>query len=115
MHNAFPHLPLYITENGIGTNDDNWRQRVLIDHLKMLHKAITEGVDIRGYFYWSLIDNFEWEHGYEPRFGLVHVDFKTQKRTIKHSGMVYAQIAKSNALPATILKKFPEEIYKPQF
>ena len=115
MHNAFPHIPMYITENGIGTNDDSWRQRVLIDHLKMLHKAITEGVDIRGYFYWSLIDNFEWEHGYEPRFGLVHVDFKTQKRTIKPSGMVYAHIAKSNALPAAILKKFPEEIYKPQF
>lgn len=115
MHKAFPNIPLYITENGIGTDDDDWRQRVLIDHLTMMHKAIENGVDIRGYLHWSLTDNFEWAQGYMSRFGLVHVDFKTQKRSIKPSGRLFAQIAKSNALIASRRKKFPNEIYKPKF
>jgi len=113
MHQAFPNLPIYITENGIGTDDDAWRQNVLVDHLKMMHKAIQEGINIKGYFHWSLIDNFEWAQGYMSRFGLVAVDFKTQKRTIKGSGKLYAAIAKANAIPASILNKFPQEIYKP--
>lgn len=113
MHHAFPNLPMYITENGIGTDNDAWRQNVLIDHLKMMHKALQEGIDIKGYFYWSLIDNFEWAQGYMSRFGLVAVDFKTQKRTIKPSGKLYAQIAKANAISSSILKKFPQDIYRP--
>lgn len=114
IHDAFPTLPIYITENGIGTDNDQWRQQVLIDHLKMMHKAMTEGIDIKGYFHWSLIDNFEWAQGYMSRFGLVAVDFKTQKRTLKQSGKLYAQIAKENAIKSSILKKFPQEIYKPR-
>ncbi len=112
---AFPGKPIYITENGIGTNDDKWRQKVLIDHLKMVHRAIAEGIDVRGYFHWSLIDNFEWAEGYLSRFGLVHVDYKTQKRIIKESGRLYAAISKANAVAVDVLKKFPGDIYRPRF
>jgi len=110
-----PGTPIYITENGIGTDDDAWRSKCLIDHLKMVHQAIGEGIDVRGYFHWSLIDNFEWAQGYSSRFGLVHVDFKTQRRSIKGSGRLYAGIAAANAIPAAVLKKFPGDIYRPAF
>ncbi|MFW9917741.1 MAG: glycoside hydrolase family 1 protein, partial [Candidatus Thorarchaeota archaeon] len=94
LQREFPNLPIYITENGIGTNDDPWRQQLLIDHLKMTHQALQEGIDVRGYFHWSLLDNFEWVSGYSPRFGLVHVDYTTQQRTMKESSNLYAAIAK---------------------
>ncbi len=112
---TFPNLPIYITENGIGTDDDEWRQRYIIDHLKMVHQAIQEGIDVRGYFYWSLMDNFEWAEGYSSRFGLVHVDYNTQKRTMKESGKLYAEIVKDNGITEKILKKFPKDVYKPSF
>jgi beta-glucosidase len=112
LHNTLG-LPIYITENGIGTDDDAWRQKVLIDHLKMVHRAVREGIDVRGYFHWSLIDNFEWAEGFMSRFGLVRVDFKTQKRTVKGSGRLYGEIAGKNALTDDILKRFPGDIYRP--
>ena len=95
LHREFPNLPIYITENGIGTNDDEWRQKLLIDHLKMSHQAILEGIPLKGYFHWSLMDNFEWTHGYTSRFGLVHVDFSNQTRTLKPSGKLYGMVDSS--------------------
>jgi beta-glucosidase len=86
--------PVWITENGCsaddqvtsdGTVDDQPRIRYLDGHLRALHEAMTGGVDVRGYLAWSLIDNFEWAEGYNQRFGLVHVDFGTQRRTAKAS------------------------------
>jgi len=86
--------PIWITENGCsaddqvaadGTVDDQPRIRYLDGHLRALHEAVTGGVDVRGYLAWSLIDNFEWAEGYNQRFGLVHVDFGTQRRTPKAS------------------------------
>src|SRR6266498_5561022 len=68
-----------------GTVDDQPRIRYLDGHLRAAHEAITAGVDVRGYLTWSLIDNFEWAEGYHQRFGLVHVDFETQRRTPKSS------------------------------
>ncbi|MFX0116208.1 MAG: glycoside hydrolase family 1 protein [Candidatus Hodarchaeota archaeon] len=115
LQKEFPKLPIYITENGIGTDDDAWRQRYLIDHLKMVHQASEEGIDVRGYFWWSLMDNWEWCEGYMSRFGLVHVDYATQQRTIKESGFLYADIAKHNGLTSEILTNFPREIYAPEF
>jgi len=97
-------LPLYITENGAafydpphatGRVDDPLRQRYLRDHLRAALEARQKGVDLRGYFAWSLLDNFEWAHGYSPRFGLVHVDYATQQRTIKGSGRFYAKVIHS--------------------
>jgi len=90
--------PLYITENGLADAKDRLRRDFIRDHLKWIHKAISEGVDVRGYFYWSLMDNFEWEKGYDPRFGLVEIDYETFKRTPRPSAQYYADICKTNQL-----------------
>jgi len=98
---------IYITENGIPVPDgldwdgrvrDYRRIRYLRDNLVQLHRAMQDGVPVLGYFHWSLLDNFEWSHGYGPRFGLVYVDYKTQKRTIKESGRWMAQVIRQNGL-----------------
>ena len=87
-------LPILITENGICTNDDRERIDFISRHLKEAARAIGEGVNVMGYIYWSLIDNFEWAHGYGPRFGLVEVDYKTQRRTARPSAHFFADIIK---------------------
>ena len=89
-------LPIYITENGLADAKDEKRLRFIQDGLQSVHQAISEGVDVRGYFYWSLLDNFEWDKGFWPRFGLVEVDFKTQERKVRPSALEYAKICKSN-------------------
>lgn len=91
-------LPIYITENGLADAADSERAAFIHDHLLFVHRAIEEGVDVRGYFYWSLLDNFEWDKGYWPRFGLVSVNFETQERTIRPSALSYAKICENNAL-----------------
>lgn len=91
-------LPLYITENGIATDNDHRRQRYIVGYLKEIYHAIRSGVPVKGYLYWSLIDNFEWEKGFASRFGLIAVDYKTLKRTVKQSGYLLAEIAKGNAI-----------------
>jgi beta-glucosidase len=100
---------LYVTENGSaypdvvgpdGQVDDPERVRYLDEHLAACADAVQQGVPLAGYFAWSLMDNFEWAYGYDKRFGLVHVDYATQERTIKDSGREYARIAAANALPA---------------
>jgi len=83
-------LPIIICENGIATNDDNQREEYIKNHLQAVHNAVEKGADVQGYFYWSLLDNFEWAEGYKPRFGLVEVDYKTQKRRIRKSAKVYS-------------------------
>jgi beta-glucosidase len=91
--------PVYITENGLASSDDEWRQQYLVDVLANVLLAIQDGVDVRGYFHWTNMDNFEWARGYQTHFGLIAVDRKTLERTIKPSGRLYARIAKANALP----------------
>ncbi len=91
-------LPIIITENGLATNDDDFRIRYMRSHLEQVHRAIQEGMDIRGYMCWSLTDNFEWDHGFEKRFGLIHVDYKTQQRSIKPGGRWYAGVIRANAI-----------------
>jgi beta-glucosidase len=88
--------PIYITENGIPAADDSARCVYLKEHLVELHRAISDGADVRGYFHWSLIDNFEWEEGLTPRFGLVQVDYNTQKRAPRPSALIYSRIAAEN-------------------
>ncbi|MFZ1654357.1 MAG: family 1 glycosylhydrolase [Candidatus Moraniibacteriota bacterium] len=89
--------PIYITENGIADTNDELRQKFIPTALTAMERAIAEGVDVRGYFYWSLLDNFEWDKGYWLKFGLVAVDRKTQQRTVRPSARVYADlIAKYN-------------------
>jgi beta-glucosidase len=91
-------IPIYITENGAafedgpvlnGTLEDPRRVEYLRSHLDALARAVADGVDVRRYFAWSMLDNFEWEHGYAKRFGLIYVDFSTQRRVPKRSGLWY--------------------------
>lgn len=89
---------IFITENGLADAQDKKRAKFIIDHLKWIHKAIEEGIDVRGYFHWSLIDNFEWDKGFKPRFGLVEIDYKTLQRIPRPSSKIYAQICKNNSL-----------------
>jgi len=96
--------PIYITENGIATRDESRRSRYLVSHLKEVYHAIYAGVDIRGYFYWSLIDNFEWEEGFHPRFGIIGVNYKTFEREFRDTAKVYREIAKGNMIPHRLLK-----------
>jgi beta-glucosidase len=90
--------PIYVTENGIGTDDDEQRIRYVRDSLAGVARTIDDGLDVRGFFYWSLLDNFEWAFGYRMRFGLVAVDRATQARTIKPSGRWLAEVVRSNRI-----------------
>ena len=99
--------PLYVTENGAAfvdevTSDgevhDPDRVAYLDAHFRAAKQAIDDGVDLRGYFVWTLIDNFEWSWGFDRRFGVVHVDFATQRRTIKDSGRWLAGVAAANGV-----------------
>jgi len=94
--------PCYITENGAcynmgvddnGVVEDQPRLDYLESHLNVLADAIENGIPMHGYFAWSLMDNYEWAEGYKMRFGIVHVDYQTQKRTIKNSGHWYKNLA----------------------
>ncbi len=105
MDKTYNRPTLYITENGAAFKDsvgpdgavnDGERLDYVREYLKACHQAIAEGVDLRGYFLWTLMDNFEWGFGFSKRFGIVRVDFDTQKRTIKKSGHWYSAVAKAN-------------------
>jgi beta-glucosidase len=95
-----------ITENGAAFDDqldgdgvhDDDRISYLRDHLEVVHEAISAGVDLRGYFVWSLLDNFEWAFGYGKRFGIVHVDYETQARVWKDSAHWYQRVIRRNGL-----------------
>ena len=92
-------VPLLVTENGIGTEDDDQRIAYVGAALEGVQRCIADGLDVRGYTYWSLLDNFEWAFGYGPQFGLVSVDRTTFVRTPKQSARWLSSIAKANALP----------------
>jgi beta-glucosidase len=107
----YPDLPpIYITENGCAYDDpvldghchDPRRVAYVDAHLRAIHAAIEEGVDVRGYFQWSLMDNFEWSFGYAMRFGMVHVDFDTLARTPKDSAYWYRDVIGRNGLAADL-------------
>jgi beta-glucosidase len=102
----YPDIPLYITENGAAFDDhlvdgeviDHERQAYLDGHLRAAHEAISAGVDLRGYLVWSLLDNFEWAFGYGKRFGIVYVDYPTQRRVPKRSALWYRDVIRRNGL-----------------
>ena len=109
VHREYPAPPLYVTENGRAGDDyvdpggeirDPERIAYLRGHLGALLDAVDAGADVRGYFVWSLLDNFEWGHGYGKRFGLVWVDYPTGARTPKWSFDWYREVVRSRSLPA---------------
>jgi len=85
-------LPIFILENGICTDDDSLRWNFIEEHLKSLSRAISSGVNVLGYIYWSLIDNYEWDKGFSPRFGLIGIDYNTYRRTVRESARKLAKI-----------------------
>jgi beta-galactosidase len=101
-------LPVYVTENGLADASDHLRPAYVVDHLAVLEQAITDGVaDVRGYFHWSLIDNFEWALGLDPKFGFFSYDPVKQKRKLRRSGLVYARIIKKNTVPQQLKDRYP--------
>ena len=109
INDDYPGVPLLITENGAaypevpsadGEVHDSRRVEYLDGHLRACHDALTAGVDLRGYFVWSLMDNFEWAEGYRKRFGVVHVDYATQQRTLKDSAKWYREVIRRNGIAA---------------
>jgi beta-glucosidase len=88
--------PIYITENGLADKFDEKREKFIQDHLFWINKAMQEGVDVRGFFYWSLLDNFEWDKGFWPRFGLIEIDYRTLERKPRKSYYAYKDIINSN-------------------
>lgn len=104
--------PILVMENGIADADDSRRSRFIADHLAALHSAMENGADVRGYLHWSLLDNYEWAHGFLPRFGLVAVDYATQRRTPRPSALQYRDIIRANAVPAPLLAHPGESRYR---
>jgi beta-glucosidase len=103
-----PACEIMITENGVPLGDtvdadgcvqDEIRIGFIKDHLTQIHLAIQSGVPVKGYFHWSFMDNFEWALGYTPRFGLVHIDYNTLRRTVKESGRWFQRVIQANGFP----------------
>lgn len=103
----YGNIKMYITENGAAFDDivdrtgkveDPQRIDFLYQHLEQVHRCIQEGINLQGYFVWSLMDNFEWAWGYDKRFGIIHIDYETMKRTVKSSGYWYRDVIKRNGL-----------------
>lgn len=99
-------LPIFITENGIPDCKDEKRAKFIYDHLEMIRKLLDEGVSVQRYYHWSLIDNFEWDEGLTPRFGLIEVDYETQKRTVRESGRFYGELSKNKEITQEMLDEY---------
>jgi beta-glucosidase len=97
--------PIYITECGVPDHDDDVRPRFLATHVAETWRAIRDGADVRGFYHWTLADNFEWAAAWSLRFGLFELDPATQARTPRTSAAVYSRIARANGVPVTLLEK----------
>jgi len=111
VHSKFKGKPVIITENGIADREDKLRSFYILTHLIAMHEAMRSGVDVRGYFHWSAVDNLEWAEGFGPRFGLIARDPKTGERAIRQSAKLYGEIAKSNEIDVNKLEEYltPEQ------
>jgi beta-glucosidase len=108
-------LPIYVTENGIEDAADRLRPRYLVEHLRQLWLAANFNWKIRGYFHWTLVDNFEWERGWTQRFGLWELDLETQARRMRPSAELYAEICRTNALSSDLVARFAPEAFSEMF
>ncbi len=103
--------PIYVTENGFSDADDSRRPRAILEHLAMIHRAISEGIPVRGYMYWTLVDNFEWNNGWGVRFGSIEVNPRTQRRVPRPSASMFGEICRANAITeATVERYAPEAV-----
>lgn len=101
--------PLYITENGFSDILDDRRPRAILEHIAMVYRAIREGIPVRGYLHWSLVDNFEWNHGWDVRFGLIEIDPITQERFPRRSASMFGEICRANAITEDIVERYAPE------
>ncbi|HLH61745.1 MAG TPA: glycoside hydrolase family 1 protein [Ktedonobacteraceae bacterium] len=101
--------PLYVTENGFSDTLDDRRPRAILEHLAMVHRAIGEGIPVRGYFHWTLVDNFEWTEGWGARFGLIELDPRTQRRAPRPSASMFGEICRANAITESIVERYAPE------
>lgn len=111
LHRQF-NLPITITENGLPDEHDTRRPGFILESLYRVWKAINFNWPIMGYYFWSLVDNFEWAEGYDPRFrfGLYGVDFETQERTLRASGQLYAEIAETRSFSSHMARRYAPEV-----
>ena len=107
--------PIYVTEVGVPDNDDSKRPRFLLTHLAAVHRALAEGVPVKGFYFWSLVDNFEWAEGFSARFGLIHLDLVTGQRTLKHSGKAYGEICRAGGITVDMVERYAPEVREQLF
>jgi beta-glucosidase len=108
-------LPILITENGIEDPDDRLRPRYLAEHLRQVWRAVNFNWPVKGYFHWSLVDNFEWERGWAQRFGLWKLDEQTQARSKRPSADFYAEICRENGISAEMVARYAPEAFAEMF
>jgi len=112
---TFPDLPILVTENGVEDADDHMRPRYIAGHIHQMWRAVNFNFPVKGYFHWSLVDNFEWERGWTQRFGLWELDIETQKRTKRPSVDLYAEICKEDGLSSEMVQKYCPEVFDQLF
>ncbi|MCH7663702.1 MAG: family 1 glycosylhydrolase, partial [Chloroflexi bacterium] len=108
-------LPMIVTENGIEDASDELRPRYLAEHIRELWRAVNFNYPIEGYFHWTLVDNFEWHHGWTQRFGLWELDINSQKRTKRTSAELYEAICKENGLSSQMVEKYAPVLLSKMF
>lgn len=107
--------PIYITENGVPDDDDDIRPILILTHLREIWRAVSFNFPVMGYYHWSLVDNFEWERGWTQRFGLIAIDPQTQKRTMRTSAALYAEICKTNSISSDMARKYAPSLLATMF
>jgi beta-glucosidase len=112
---TYPRLPIFVSENGIEDSDDHIRPRYLAQHIHAMWRAVNFNWQVKGYFHWSLVDNFEWERGWTQRFGLWGLNPETQQRTRRPSVDLYAAICNENSLSSEMVKNYCPEVYEKLF
>jgi beta-glucosidase len=115
VEKTYPNLPIIITENGVEDSADKMRPRYLVQHLHQVWRAVNFNWPVKGYFHWSLVDNFEWERGWTQRFGLWGLDLDTQKRIRRPSVDLYAEICKENGISSEMVQKYCPEAFEKIF
>lgn len=112
---TFPNLPILVSENGVADAEDRLRPRYIAQHVHQVWRGVNFNWPIKGYFHWTLVDNFEWDQGWDLRFGLWALDEETQKRTRRPSADLYAEICRENGLTSEMVQKYCPEVFDKLF